>query len=98
MVTIGKSERNFNSKLLYDGQTGVIEVRGGEHATGCVLLDNGVVKCKGSNSNGQLGRGNFNYSSQLMNVVGLPATFVPTTWPTKRPTRTPTSRPTKRPN
>lgn len=92
-LVYGDRDKLTVPKLLYGGQTGVREIRGGPIGT-CMLLSNGQVKCIGNDAYGQLGRGEIEDNRKDLDlVIGLP--FVsspsPTRWPTRAPTRLPTT-------
>lgn len=84
----------LNPTALYNGQSGILEVRGGL-TTACILLGTGQIKCLGADNYSQLGRGSSEkYNNPLRPVKGITVQLAPT----KKPTRASTVKPTKKPS
>lgn len=93
-LVFGENAKLHDPIVLYGGQAGVREIRGG-HTSTCMLLTTGQVKCIGKATFGQLGRNIVADSSKDLDfVTGLPSVTsqFPTRWPTRFPTRMPTTR------
>lgn len=97
LIEGGQPMRVDNPTTLYNGETGIVEVRGGEYAA-CILLGSGQIKCLGNDYYSQLGRSTTSeYHNPLGLVEGIPITVAPTALPTLYPTVLPTALPTSLP-